>query len=305
MGDEIWTDKSPTAKKFKSQLERQTKGLKIHLPKQKELPAHLKGQYMKGAIGGMSVTQKKDYIEVGAVIRIRRNNKECLKEKINFPQHVLGDLQMISMCPSGNSLLKSLNSFGAKNCQLWVDFVHNLAPPKVSQASINWKTSKQQIERAGEIYLKTMRPTARAGIEVTVSYNPLWFGIPTVVYKALGEDYTKDPAYKDWGSPSQKPPDVTLFHELVHADDYFRGIFCGMGVHRGKGPTVVKIADLRAVGLDKFDNPNIYSENSYRDERNVKPRKYYKSKDELASPTIYYTKGDTKRIINAIYNEVW
>ncbi len=305
MGDEIWTDSSPTAKKFKNDVEKQIKGVKINLPKQKKLPAHLKGQYMKGAIGGMSVIQKKDYIEVGAVIRIRRDNKECLKAKINFPLHVLGDLQMISMCPSGKFLLKSLNSFGAKNCQLWIDFVHNLFPPKVSQASINRKTKQQQMARAGEINTKKMRATPGEGIGVTVSYNPLWFGIPTVVCKLIGEDYTKDPVYNDWGSPSQKPPDVTLFHELVHADDYFRGIFCGMGVHRGKGPTVVKIADLRAVGLDKFDNPNIYSENSYREDRNVKPRKYYKSKDELAYPTIYYTKGDTKRIINAIYNEVW
>ena len=329
MGDEYWTKDSATAAAFKRRAE--SKDIRIFLPENKQIVARHrteKDQLFAAAkdalaqladpdpeygvkIDGMVLTAETDrqgtkYFRLGPVIRIRQDNRgnDCEREKITFAAHVLADLQQIRSLPSGRCLLTSLESYGAAHgCKLWIDFVHNLCPPFTSQTSIQ-RPVEMQFEGMGEIAIEPhVRARPSTNIGVAISYNPLQFGIPMSVSKPLKEDYTKDPAYKDWGAPSQKPPDVTLFHEMVHADDYFRGVFCERGIQRGKETGLVKIADLRAVGLDRFADRKTYSENSYRAEREVKTRAYYKSPKELANPTSYYgdENGLHKRLVNEIH----
>ncbi|HEY0708683.1 MAG TPA: M91 family zinc metallopeptidase, partial [Polyangia bacterium] len=87
------------------------------------------------------------------------------------------------------------------------------------------------------------------------------------------------------GRASNRPSDVTLFHELVHADDIRRGVFFRDNSTFG---ATVSVEEERATGVGDFaaTNPlmaNSFSENSYRADRDLPPRTFYVLPDERYS----------------------
>jgi len=127
----------------------------------------------------------------------------------------------------------------------------------------------------------------------TVEYNPQLPGIPAI---AGPDDPALKPKYGAWGTIANKPTDVTLFHELVHAVDFCFGFLRESNVPRGQHDGV-KMSELRCVGLDEFDDDDykdnnaplrIFSENTYRHDVGVAQRQWYNDPKELkAGPEKY------------------
>jgi uncharacterized Zn-binding protein involved in type VI secretion len=89
-------------------------------------------------------------------------------------------------------------------------------------------------------------------------------------------------ANEQWCKDAIDKPDVTLFHELTHADDVVKGKFAGdsqQGENIGpKKGCKCKMCELRAIGAPPFDKPEYQpNENDYRKQRNppAAERTYY------------------------------
>lgn len=229
------------------------------------------------AIADDTVKDGATYCRVGRNIYITKYADLTVCPYAGFHLKVLRDLREIARHNPGKRLLKSLNKV-AKNSHaktLVIKFCNGFM--RTSQANL------APGDTGGDWNTGTYAPATVPGQYVTVEYNPQMFGLPTVV--GLNDD---GPELQDgeWGAPDQKPPDVTLFHEMVHADDYFRGVFLQDTALRGHNEQV-KISELRCVGMDEFDQPEIYSENLYRAARGVARRDYYTKQTEMDGGPVF------------------
>lgn len=191
---------------------------------------------------------------------------------------VLRDLNIIYCHPSGMKLIHSLNLRG-------IQFQVVIVP---TDGFLDPATALVYPETLGRVTNQQLDQAALPGIRVAVYYNPHLYGLGMAYTSNQDRRLTlADPAYQPgaWGHPGQKPPDVSLFHELVHADDYFRGQMADhINVDRGNTLIAVKLSEVRCVGLDRFSVPGLYSENSYRSERGVVRRSFYTQQAETVGP---------------------
>lgn len=227
------------------------------------------------------------YVRVGQRIHVRSYQ---VNEVGTTKQHrcplpafaflVLRDLARIATTVSGRRLLHSIDSHGGQGHFVKIVYGHGM----VANAS-------QANPTGGQAAFLQGNGQPGAPVSSEVMYNPAFFGVPVIpgtsqVLRTISN--SNDPCVRPgkWAHPAQKPADVTLFHELVHADDMLRGIFIDTELRRGTRN--VKISESRAVGLDAFNNSSIYSENSYRHERNFVLRDCYGEATEVTKqgPTI-------------------
>ena len=229
---------------------------------------YLFGSYEKSELGKvMRIREKKveelDFLRVGDCIYIYIYNDRKFPEYFHLA--VLRDLVNIYSHRSGKRLIDSINRTENKNegRELIIGFANGFSK------SIN-TVQKEDGTWTGS------RPGNPAEW-VKLDYNPFLFGLPYLV--GASENPWKTDSH--WGHPRQKPPDVTLFHELVHADDFLKGVFNTKEVNIiSKKKT--KLSELRAVGLPPFIDPSIISENTYRVERGVNLRNFYTHPREIA-----------------------
>lgn len=233
-------------------------------------------------IDGMNINNhatlnNNNYCKVGNNIYITKyaDQKVCPYSK--FHLKVLRDLQAIALQASGRRLLRSLDKKPKSGSKVVIiKFCDGYM--RTSQANLD------PSESGGNWNPSSGAPDSTLGQLVTVEYNPQMFGLPVVVGLNDNGAEVKSGA---WGSPEEKPPDVTLFHEMVHADDYFRGVFLQTEAFRANEK--VKISEIRCVGLDQFAVSEIYSENSYRSERGVKTRSFYTKVTEMNGGPVFKT----------------
>jgi uncharacterized Zn-binding protein involved in type VI secretion len=169
-----------------------------------------------------------------------------------FQAKVVRDLNMIAATQSGQALLASLESSGK----------HTTIRPTNAQVP-NAAAWTDPAPTGGGPY-DGYDPSANGTGNPTdgqVWYDPDEHGISHPPYNT-----------QPWGTPEGFPPDVTLFHELVHCDDVQHGRLDSNTTPPNAAPNM----ENRAVGLPPYDSyPPHYSENSYRDERGLPQRTFY------------------------------
>jgi uncharacterized Zn-binding protein involved in type VI secretion len=171
-----------------------------------------------------------------------------------FQAKAVRDLQKIASTKTGKALLQSLQESG-KNIRIHTD---------------------AQVDAKGRV---------RTGNYATTDPTPSGSG-PWPGYKGGGSadaqvGYSPDRdrlagVSEDWANPPNRPPDVGLFHELVHCDDFTHGeLDNDTDVPNGsRASEQVKAAEARAVGLPPYQNEP-FSEDAYREELGVKIRPHY------------------------------
>jgi hypothetical protein len=181
-----------------------------------------------------------------------------------FQAKAVRDLNQIASTPSGKKLLTSMEASG-KQCR-----IHIYTEPDGRQGNWAWVDPPPPL---GEPNLPgCLRKDGKAGspANAEVGYNP----DGDHLVGAPGSHYDE----AEWANPPNRPPDVGLFHELVHADDIGHGrADLARGVNVGPmadSPDSVANAELRAAGLHPYENSD-YSENTYREDRGVAARTYY------------------------------
>ena len=184
-----------------------------------------------------------------------RVGKLKIKGEPYFQAQVIRDLGLVRKTRSGRALLRSLNRSGRT-----VTILHDGGEGNFAQALPG---------PAGE----------RRGF-LAEDGSP---GAPADVVVGVDPERTKLPARPGtevaraaWANPPNRPADVGLFHELVHADDFTQGRADPRpGANAGaRAGTSVPRAELRAVGLHPFED-GAYSENKYRAERGLPARTFY------------------------------
>ncbi len=212
----------------------------------------------------------------------------------NFHMAVLRDLRQMAETASGRALLTSIDNSRARDSIIVIRFSDGFSTDQLSK--VDWRGPSGRDPKPGSL---TATPAAHPGqpptftvggppAEALVRYNPMFFGLP----KTKGVTDRDDPLKKgQWGTPQQKPPDVTLFHELIHADDGLRGIFPAEATVVRRNGVEQKLSEIRCVGLDEFGEEvdygrpvTIYSENTYRKERGFVIRTYYTQPAETRGP---------------------
>jgi len=180
----------------------------------------------------------------------------------NFHLRVLRDLLVIAKHQSGQRLLDSINRAPSVNNSAAGSILIKFADGLASTSQLDSITGGDP----GNHPAFDGTPRKSSG-NVYVQYNPAMAGLPI----PKGDD---NPVFGrgQWGNPAEKPTDVTLFHELVHADDCINGVFDAGTIQRGT--TTVKLSEARCVGLDAF-RAAPYSENAYRAEGGLVERDYY------------------------------
>ncbi len=172
----------------------------------------------------------------------------------DYRAKVVRDLKRIESTPSGQKLLDSIEASGktlrihtdeGKGNWAWTD-----PPPKAGDANPPG-------------YLKS-----GTAANTEIGYNPdrdRLTGPPGSPYNTA-----------KWAQPPNRPPDVGLYHEMVHADDMMHGkLDSTNGVNLGpKAGSPIPNSELRAAGLPPFDKQP-YSENTYRKDRGVVARDFY------------------------------
>ncbi len=219
-----------------------------------------------------------------------RDTAAATAAKQTFLHDVLRDLILISRTKSGLNLLASIE-VRAQNTELrnprtgavqtFIEFVDG------------FENRSQANPRGGGTGAETsdwlaVPQRADTGASATVGYNPSVAGL-AVRDQAHASDELIFPALEQgFGRPKEKPADVTLFHEMVHADDIMHGRLYATEAPSGGGK--VKVSEMHAVGLKEYadtdfltgvsDAPEMYSENTYRKERGVKLRPWYGGDEE-------------------------
>jgi uncharacterized Zn-binding protein involved in type VI secretion len=175
-----------------------------------------------------------------------------------YRKKVVRDLNIIAQTPSGKKLLASIAASG-KTMR-----IHPLAPGKHG----NWAwTDPPPTGSNPPGYLRNDgKPGAAANTEV--GYDP----DKTSLSGSPGNPIND----ADWAKEGNRPADVGLFHEMVHADDMMYGKMDGSkGKNTGpKAGNDISNFELRAAGIEPYDKEE-YSENTYRKDRGLPERDFY------------------------------
>ncbi|HEY0707780.1 MAG TPA: polymorphic toxin-type HINT domain-containing protein, partial [Polyangia bacterium] len=184
----------------------------------------------------------------------------------NFVTNVLHDLNTIAQTPSGQALLNSLQNGGGPTARP----VHIHFRP-ATHANAQDVAETVLVESLEGLWHPDVNEPGRGG-GARVYYNPAMPLLP-ILPTGHANQAQVDAEYMDdlragFGRAVNAPPDLVLFHELIHADDYRRGL--------GFPPTSTfgtpsELSEERTVGLGDFapsaiTDPNLpyYSENAYR-----------------------------------------
>lgn len=171
-----------------------------------------------------------------------------------FKAKVTRDLELISGTKSGKMLLQSLEKSG------------KMVTIKPDGNKGNFAASADAWTSGDEPGMLRADGSAGPAANVEVGYNP----DRTSLHGKKGSRYYK----AKWAGPPNRPADVGLYHELVHADDLAHGILDVTKV-ANKAPydkeSVAK-CELRAAGLA---GKSQFSENIYRKERGLMLRTFY------------------------------
>ena len=166
-----------------------------------------------------------------------------------FQAQTVRDLHTISATPSGKKLMASMTDSG-KQCRIHTDNNNG-----------NWAWTDPNPPTAGQ-------GSNGNKVNTEIGYSPT----RTSLTGPPGSPYNTAP----WAQAPNRPADVGLFHEMVHADDMMNGrIPTTQGTNTGaRAGTPIADAELRAVGLPPFAGES-YSENTYRADRKLPPRTFY------------------------------
>lgn len=207
------------------------------------------GGLMAGLVNFLSGYPKAVMLPDGTIVT-QYNEFITITGDAEFQAKVVRDLNKISSTPSGQAMLHSMEASG-KHCT-----IRPLDAQNPSAAAWTDPTPSGPGPYPG--YHTDANGTG-AGTDSQIWYDPDEYGIA-------------DPPYNNQGfaSPENFPPDVTLFHEMVHADDVMHGQLDD----RTTPPQAAPNMENRAVGLPPYDNEP-YSENAYRNDQNLPPRTFY------------------------------
>ena len=167
-----------------------------------------------------------------------------------YQAKVVRDLNKISSTKSGQALLESMGNSG-KHCTIRPN---DPANPDASA----WTDPTPSGPGPHEGYHTDAGGTGN-GTDSQVWYDPDEYGINHPPYDT-----------EDWASEEGFPPDATLFHEMVHCDDFMNGTLDDRTPAGQAAPT----SEHRAVGLPPYENED-YSENAYRAETGLPERTFY------------------------------
>lgn len=202
--------------------------------------------------------------------------------KGTFLKDVVRDLTIISRTKSGQGLLASIESQARqtlikdpkKGVQTLIQFVDGFE---------NRSAADPTEGLSGEWLAGDGFQRADSGESAKVGYNPSISGLAIRADAHLSDDLIFPALEAGFGRPKEKPSDVTLFHEMIHAEDMMHG-----RIHTAETPlggAKAKVSEMHAVGLGEYrdedfiagesDRPEIYSENTYRHERGVAQRPWY------------------------------
>lgn len=175
-----------------------------------------------------------------------------------YQAKVVRDLNKIAGTPSGQKLLASMEASG-KNCR-----IHKTDPGSGNAA---W-TDPPPADPAPYPGYKKSDGTNGPKADTEIWYDP----DKTSLKGPPGSPYND----ADWAKEGNRPADVGLFHEMVHADDMMHGkLDNSPGQNHGpKAGTEVENSELRAAGLPPYQNED-YSENTYRDDLKLPKRTFY------------------------------
>jgi hypothetical protein len=177
-----------------------------------------------------------------------------------FQAKAIRDLNLIARTPSGKKLLGSLNSSG-KSCRI---HIYTADAPQPG----NWAGTDPLFTGANCPGLLKANGKPGDPANTQVGYDP----DRTSLTGLAGSPYNT----AKWAQPPNRPADVGLFHELMHADDLAHGrLDLTMGTNTGpKAGTQIENCELRAAGIPPYDKQN-YSENTYRTDRGLEGRTFY------------------------------
>ncbi len=172
-----------------------------------------------------------------------------IKGTPEFQAKTVRDLNTIKGTKSGRQLLRSIDASGRT-----VTVVHDGGKGNSATGY-------------GDVSLSAQGERG-AGGNVKVAYDPDRTSLATP-----GSPYET----AVWAQPPNRPADVGLFHELVHADDMAYGrLDDTMGTNLGPvAGDPIEHSELRAAGLPPYDVGEAYTENVYREERGLPARTFY------------------------------
>jgi hypothetical protein len=210
-----------------------------------------------------------------------------------YVKAVVKDLVTISKTKSGKALLLSMNAAARGNA----------APNTPNILTTILRAARNEASNAGPAAQQWQGDQRGDATSATVGYLAGFAGVHTPgrweawdqALPLMNEQQRTenalaltDPLTEDWGRAKHKPSDVTLFHEMIHAEDVMRGrLHKETAARQGHE---VEVAEMRAVGLEEYydedfiqgrtNRPTIYSENTYRHERQLAPRAWYREPAE-------------------------
>ncbi len=224
--------------------------------------------------------------------QMKNKSEHEQKARGDFVANVVRDLCIISMTQSGQALLASLRSMAlGKGHLVCIEFVDGrLTRANAGNMGNGGKWQKSGVPGEGAKAVVSYNPSNRG---MPLSRGPDDKEYPIEVGKISTDREIMPPLQSGWGRAKNKPSDVSLFHELVHADDFLHGRLDDRQTPRGNSEKGVKISERHAVGLDEYRDEeflgggklSIYSENTYRHERGCALRDFYDGPEELEGKT--------------------
>jgi uncharacterized Zn-binding protein involved in type VI secretion len=170
-----------------------------------------------------------------------------------FQAKVLEHLYIISQTPTGQRMFASLAATGHK-----VRIQFGTEADNTSNRGLTMTDPTLPPAYPGGRPRNDPRSEDGTGIDSVVKYDP---------YRT---DYGIQSGAPPWSKPPNYTPEVTLVHELVHADDMAHGTADSSPCLNPGGTSYhVQCGERRATGLSPYDDESKYpfSENTYRRDR--------------------------------------
>ena len=270
-------------------------------------PSQPKVPYHPGdPINGMPVTQGDDGHGT-TVTRVGNNIIIYPPEEPNdrnggFIQGTLTDLNTIASKTSGSALLNSIETRGqpdAKPVQIRWGNGFGGGRPNSNVVGNGAKFRPGSSSTPGTVGSGgsgnlTMTTPEMSGLGIYEGDNDPNIKKTHPVKVSDLDDGVIEPFQQGWGRAKNKPSDVALYHELVHADDSRRGLTEQRNIPAPSPPkkwyklkpppppTTIEVGEERSVGLGSFAGTP-YNENRYRQERNLPTRDFYNNPKEVYS----------------------